>query len=41
MDWNWNFSSLAQSAGVLIGIIIAFVISKLFKEIEDIRIVIK
>ena len=34
MDWNWFFSSLAQSGAALVGIIGAFVISKLINENE-------
>jgi|SRR5690554_1583556 len=34
MDWNWFFSSFAQSAAALIAIIGAFIISKLLGEIE-------
>ncbi len=34
MDWNWFFSSLAQCGAALIGIIAAFIISKLLNESE-------
>ena len=33
-DWNWFFSSFAQSGAALIGIIAAFIISKLLSESE-------
>lgn len=33
-DWNWFFSSLSQSGAALIGIIAAFIISKLLSENE-------
>jgi hypothetical protein len=34
MDWNWFFSSLAQCGAALIGIMAAFIISKLLNESE-------
>jgi len=37
MDWNWFFSSLAQSGAALIGIIAAFVISKLLTESQKLE----
>jgi hypothetical protein len=35
MDWNWFFSSLAQCGAALIGIIAAFIISRLLNENAD------
>jgi len=32
MDWNWFFSSIAQSGAALIGIIGAFLISRVLNE---------
>ena len=29
MDWNWFFSSVAQSAAAIVGILAAFIITKI------------
>ena len=33
-DWNWFFAAFAQSGAALIGIIAAFIISKIIGELE-------
>jgi cytosine/uracil/thiamine/allantoin permease len=35
MDWNWFFSSLAQSVAALVGIFAAFVITKIINNQSD------